>query len=117
MTIMSVVSGWAPVSTMLTKTAAVLWPGIVLLTVLVPAMLSRPDSAFIHSFILVFIQPFVYAFARWLAGLSVQSFVQYCMHSFIHPCLLKHSCPTLPFFNLFIYSLTFSFGSATDVFS
>jgi hypothetical protein len=38
---MSVVSGWAPVSTVLSKAAAFLRPGMVLLAVVVTAMLRK----------------------------------------------------------------------------
>ena len=91
MSVMSVVSGWAPVSNSLTKAATVLWPGMMLLTVLVPAMLSRPDSAFIHSSILSLMQPFVCSFACWLVHSWVASFVQ----CFIPACIHSHICSSI----------------------
>ena len=81
MSVVSVVSGWAPVSTVLSKMAAVLRPGMVLLTVLVPAMSSRPDSAFICSFVLSLTQPLVHSSFDFL----VHSF----MHSLIYPLTLS----------------------------
>ncbi len=80
MFVMAVVSGRAFVSTMLTKAAAVLLPGRVLLTVLVPAMLSRPDSAFIHSFI----HTAVCSFTRSLVGLFIFLFLCPLFHALTH---------------------------------
>lgn len=44
---MSEVSGWAPVPSMLSKAAAVLGPGLVLLTVLVPEAGLTPATALV----------------------------------------------------------------------
>ncbi len=114
--LMSVVSGWAPVSTMLSKAAAVLRPGMVLLTVLVPAMLSRPDSAFIHSFLHSRSRLFIRSLAGWLVHLFIHSFVQSFIYSFIHSLILSFvPVSTLSFFHSFIHSLTHSLLCATDV--
>ena len=113
--VMAVVSGRAFVSTMLTKAAAVLLPGRVLLTVLVPAMLSRPDSAFIHSFIHSYSHLFIHSLASWSVHLFISLSTLSCTHSLIPLLshLLSYSCLTLSFSHSFINSLTVSHGFAT----
>ena len=111
--LMSEASGWAPVPSMLSKAAAVLGPGLVLLTVLVPAMLSRPDSAFIPSLT----QSCVPSFARWWALPSVHSFLCTIFHSLIHqfPHSFIRSCVHSFILPLIHLSLTRSLPCATDV--
>ncbi len=98
---MTVVSGWAPVSTVLSKAAAVLRPGMVLLAVLVPAMLSRADPALIHSLLRLCSHSFIRSLANWFThSLVPVSTVSFSQRQFPHSFI---PVSTIPFFHSLIH--------------